>query len=144
MYAYGWPLRVRNSFTRSVAAECVDPISTVSPSPARISSTRRRMNARMRISLNSASVWINPSICSRVSSMTVPDFRARARKSARRPEIMLTSPVNCPGAWMVTRVSPDRDGRTISTSPAVTTKNGTTASPLSTRISPSRMARTRP
>ncbi len=41
---------------RSVPGECCDPISTTSPMPLRISSTRRRMKARIRISLSSASV----------------------------------------------------------------------------------------
>ena len=41
---------------RSVPAQCVEPMRTASPIPRLISSTRRRMNVRMRISPSSASV----------------------------------------------------------------------------------------
>ena len=66
--------------------------------------------------------------------------RPAPRNSARRPEIMLTSPVNWPGRVDDDRGSRrDRDGRTISTSPAVTTKNGTTCVAALDSISPARM-----
>ena len=42
-------------------------MSTTSPSPCAISSTRRRMKARMRISLSSLSVCTSASRCSRSS-----------------------------------------------------------------------------
>ena len=84
------------------------------------------MKARIRISLSSASVCTSAIRRSRSSSITSPASRALARNNARRPEIMFVSPVNSPGLWTAMSVSTEPDGRTISTSPEVTTKNGTT------------------
>ena len=85
MYVYGWLLRVRNSLTRSVLAECVDPMSTTSPIPVLMISMRRRMKARIRMSLSSASVWTSAESCARSSFNTSPDSRTQDRKNARRP-----------------------------------------------------------
>ena len=59
----------------------------------------------MRISLSSLSVCTSASSCSRSSSITSPGSSARIRTSARRPESMLTSPVNSPGPCSATSVS---------------------------------------
>ena len=57
---------------------------------------------------------------------------------------MLTSPVNWPGRWTATSVSVAPEVRTISSRPAVTTKNGTGCAPASTSTSPPRTGRTDP
>ena len=71
-----------------------------------MSSLRRRMNARIRISLSSASVCTRLSTCSRLSSMTSPSRLTRSRASARRPVIMLPSPVKWPGPCATITSSP--------------------------------------
>ncbi|HZD35875.1 MAG TPA: hypothetical protein VE130_11785 [Nitrososphaeraceae archaeon] len=111
---------------RSVSAECVDPIRTTSPTPAATNSTRRRMNARIRIWPSSASSCTNASICWRSSSITLPGLETRKRKRVRRPKRVPTSPVNCPESKTATRVSTAAvpNGRTISSSPERTTKKG--------------------
>ena len=80
----------------------------------------------------------------RSTSITSPDSAACMRISDRRPEIMLTSPVNWAGPWVTTSTSPSGSGRQISSRPEVTTKNGTSDVPWSTRTSPARIARTDP
>ncbi len=63
-------------------------------------------------------------------------FRQRARPlllmfvNARRSESVLTSPVNCSARNIVISVSRPDPGRTASSSPARTTKNGMALSPL--------------
>jgi hypothetical protein len=108
---------------------CVDPISTTSPTPAATNSTRRRMNARMRIWPSSASLCTNASMCCRSSSITLSGVETRKRKRVRRP---VNSPVNCPDSNTTTRVSTAAvpNGRTISSSPERITKNGTALSQL--------------
>ena len=137
-------MRIRNSLIRSVPAEWVEPTSTTSPRPTATNSTLRRMKARITISPSSASVCTKASRCCRSSSITSPAMAARNRKSARRPDSVLTSPVNCPGAWTVTRVSSAPEGRKTSSSPETTTKKGTALSPCSTSTSPGRKTRMRP
>ena len=129
---------------RSVPAVWLEPTSTTSPMPCAINSTLRRMKARIRISLSSLSACTSASICSRLSSISSPGWLARMRTSDRRPDIMLTSPVNWPGPCLVTRISVRPEGCTISSSPAFTTKNGTPESPCSTSTSAGRICRTRP
>ena len=106
-------------------------MSTTSPTPAATNSTLRRMKARIRISPSSASLCTKASMCCRSSSITLPGFVARTRKRVRRPESVPTSPVNWPDPCTVTRVSTAPQGRTISSSPETTTKNGTALSPCS-------------
>src|SRR5215468_6576572 len=102
------------------------------------------MYARITISPISASFCTRPSNCSRVSWMSSPGSLTRARVSERRPRSRLISPVSLPGPCMTTSVSPRLDGRMISISPLFTTKNGTTESPASMRISPRETARLTP
>jgi hypothetical protein len=59
-------------------------------------------------------------------------------------ERLAGSPGNCPGPWTVTRVSAAPEGRTTSSSPETTTKNGTALSPCSTSTSPGFTSRMRP
>src|SRR5262245_56073434 len=56
------------------------------------------MNARMTISLSSASDCTSDSSSGRSISMTSPSSRAVKRARERRPESALTSPVNWPGS----------------------------------------------
>ena len=98
----------------------------------------------MKISLSSVSVCTSDSMLSRSSSMTSPGSATRARTSERRPESMLTSPVNWPGPWTVTSVSVAPEGWSISIRPVRTTKNGTTGSPASKSTSPALTGRTAP
>ena len=88
----------------------------VAESRARSARPGGRMKARMRISPSSASVCTSASRCARVSSIASPARDAIDRVSERRPESMLTSPVNCPGPTIAIRplAAP---GRTISISP---------------------------
>src|SRR5438105_3433273 len=102
------------------------------------------MKALITISLISASVCTRPSSCSRVNRITSPGSVTRARINERRARIMLASPVNWPGPWTATSVSPRLDGRMISISPALTTKNGTIGSPASMSTSPRAIGRTTP
>ena len=70
---------------RSVPGECVEPISTTSPRPLAISSTRRRMNARIRISLSSASVCTSASMLLAIQLddlARLADARAEQRAAA--------------------------------------------------------------
>jgi hypothetical protein len=121
---------------RSVSDEWSEPTTTTSPMPCATSSTRRRMKARMRISPSSASVCTSACTLSRFISITSAGSPARIRNSERRPDSMLTSPLNWPGPCTATRDSPASVRRTISRYPFVTTKKGTTLAPSSTRISP--------
>ena len=79
---------------RNVPEQWFEPTTTTSPRPWAMSSTRRRMKARMMISPSSLSVCTSVSRFSRESSMTSPGSMTRMRTSARRPESMVTSPVN--------------------------------------------------
>ena len=54
-YTKGWPLRVRKALSFRVAAEWRDPSRISSAFPWAMSPTRRRMKARIRISLSSES-----------------------------------------------------------------------------------------
>ena len=83
---------------RSVAVECVEPIEhdvaeavrdeLDPPEDEGAASGSRRARRRSAPATSS---------CSRISSMTRARVLARARTSERRPESMLTSPVNSPG-----------------------------------------------
>src|SRR6266852_3486608 len=84
-YVCGCPLRVRNSRTRSVEAECLDPTSTMSPCPVAISSARRRMNARIKMSLNSASTWTIRRSASSVISSSSPASATRMLTTCELP-----------------------------------------------------------
>ena len=81
------------------------------PQSRAISSTRRRMNARIRISLNSASVCTRASICSRLSSIASPGSLTRTRKIELRPVTTAHSPENWLRACVAISVSPG-SGRT--------------------------------
>ena len=112
-----------------------------------ISSTRRRMKARIRISLSSASVCTSASSCSRSSSIDLAVLAgARRANSARRPESMLISPVNCPGPCDGDqRLRAVGDRRTTSTAPRDDDEERhAPASPASTSTSPARIGRRRP
>ena len=63
------------------------------------------MKARIRISLNSASVCTNASSCARLSSITSPGSLTRSLAIDGRPEIKLASPVKLPGPWLTMSVS---------------------------------------
>src|SRR6058998_323042 len=79
---WGCPFLVRNARMRSVPWQCADPRTTTSLIPRAINSTRRRMKARMRISLSSPSLWISASSSSRPTSMTSPAALALIRAGA--------------------------------------------------------------
>ncbi len=102
------------------------------------------MNARIRISLSSASVWMSASSWSRSRWITSPGSLTRRRPIARRPLIMVASPENCPAWWLTISVSAVPVGRSACTSPLRTTKNGTGLSPTSTSTSPREVDRRRP
>lgn len=118
---YGCPLRDRNSRMRRVPGECVDPMSTTSPNPRAMSFARRRMKARMKISLSSTSVCTSARSASRATSSTTPVSSARTVKYERRPESMSASPVNCPGQCTTITVSPSSVWQTISPRPSTIT-----------------------
>ena len=109
---------------------------TTSPNTAVTNSTLRRMKARIKISPISTSLCTKAIMCCRSSSITLPGLVTRARKRARRPESILTSPVNSPEPCTVISVSTAPHGRTISISPESTTKDGQLLSPCSTSTSP--------
>ena len=67
--------------TRSVPDECIDPISTASPMPLAISSTRRRMKARIRISLSSASFCTS---ADQLLAIQLDDLAGFARAEAKQ------------------------------------------------------------
>ena len=69
-----------------------------------------------------------------------PARPARRRTKPRRPESMLSSPVNWPGRRTATTVSTPSPCWTISTRPAITTKNGALCTPASTSTSPAARA----
>src|SRR5882672_3310065 len=139
MLTYGKALRVRNCCRRSVPAEWLEPIRMTSPPWVAISPTRRRMNARMKISLNSASLWTRWRRCSLSMASTSPSSRTRARTTLAAPRSVLISPENWPGACTTINSSPERPGRTISTLPERTTSIVRWRSPGSARISPLRV-----
>ena len=149
MLAYGKPLRPRNCRRRSVAAEWLEPISTTSPCWAAISPMRRRMNARMKSSLSSASFWTTRRSPSFSIAMTSPSSRTRARTVAPEPRSALISPAKLPAVWIVTGVSPAIPGSTTSMAPDSTTRMrpcrspgsvehfpGTDAAPFPVRLEP--------
>src|SRR5579863_3158131 len=94
------------------------------------------MNARMRMSLSSLSVCTSVSSSSRPISITSDASTARKVTKPRRPESMLTSPLNCPAPSTATSSSPAANRRTTSMRPAVTTKNCAILSPASRSTSP--------
>src|SRR5438552_12978043 len=140
---YGCPFFVRNSRMRSVPWQCVDPRTTTSLTPRLISSTRRRMNARMKMSLSSASVWMSASRSSRSTSMTSLSAPARIWASPGRPESIVTSPVNIPGPNDTTTSSTGL-WRSTSMRPATTTKIRAACSPGCASTSPCSTWRRRP
>src|SRR5213083_124806 len=140
---WGCPLRVRNSRMRSVPWQCCDPRTTTSLTPRAISSTRRRMKARMKIALSSPSVWMRASSSSRPTSMTSLSAPARIWASPRRPDSMVASPVNIPGLNETT-ISSVAVGRTTSIRPVTMTKNRAVCSPACTSTSPCSTWRRRP
>src|SRR5581483_1617527 len=110
-----------------------------------MSATRRRMKARIRISLNSASRPTNPRRSSPAISRNSPALVTRPRTRHCWPEIMVISPVNSAGSCFTMRRSlPSTSGCTISIAPESRTKNGTLVSPGSNRISPGSTLRTCP
>ena len=131
---------------RSVPAQWFEPSITTSPNPCAIRSTRRRMKAFSTISPSSASVWMSVRSRSCATSTTSTGALAPIRTITRRPDSMLTSPVNIPGSTAAMKISPSFgfEGRTISSFPRVTTKKGTSWSPGLTRTSPASTARARP
>src|SRR5437588_10732996 len=110
-----------------------------------MSATRRRMNARMMISLSSESVCTNARSCSRSTSMASVASTARPRASDGRPDSMFTSPVNAPGpCTTIGRSPPAAVGCTASMCPVVITRKCATGLPASYTMSPAGIRRTRP
>ncbi len=109
-----------------------------------MSSIRRRMKARIKISLISASLATSDRSVSAPSSRNSPGSVTRPRTNERCPEIIVISPVNSPGPWLTMGRSPSRLGCTISMLPDSTTKNRMPVSLGSKRISPCCTFRTRP
>src|SRR5271165_1817113 len=106
------------------------------PMPPRMSSRRRRMNARIRISLSSGSRATMERSSSPVNSRNSPGSVTRPRTRQSCPEIMVISPVNSPGTCAAIVRSPSMAGCTISMAPESRTKKGTSLSLGSKRISP--------
>ena len=104
-----------------MSAEWLEPINTTPPSLFAMRCARRRAKARRKISLSSASVWTMCRSCAKSISSTSVASRARAPTRLWRPDIMSTSPVNSPAAWIVMRSSPSRAGLAISTRPSSST-----------------------
>src|SRR5262245_56832421 len=119
-------------------------MSTMARVLCAMSATRRRMNARMRISLSSASRCTSARRCPRSTVTTEPSTVTRARTSPRRCDNMLISPVNSPGPSTVMGSSRPSTGRTASTAPSVTTKKRMFCSPKSNSTSPARTLRRTP
>ncbi len=112
------------------------------PKPWLMSARRRRMKARMKISPSSASLATSVRKPSPLSSRNSPGSVTRPRTRQRRPEIIVSSPVNPPALCVAMARSPCRSGCTISIAPDSNTKNGTLVSPGSNRTSPFSTLRT--
>ena len=103
------------------------------------------MNARIRISLSSASVWISASNCSRSSWITSPGSVTRSRASAeRRPLIMLPRRriARCDGSRSASRRFARSDRLDFAADDRQRT--GHALSPTSTSTSPRVVDRRRP
>src|SRR6185437_7438196 len=100
-----------------------------------MSDIRRKMKARMNISLNSASFATTDRKPSGLISRNSPGSVTRPRTRLRVPEIILISPVNSPGPCVMISRSPVNVGCTISRRPERSTKKGTPVSSGSNKIS---------
>jgi hypothetical protein len=122
-----------------VSAEWLEPIRITSLCWAPISAMRRRMKARIKSSLSSASFCTTRSRPSCSIAITSPSSRTRARTDAPDPRRVLISPPKLPAVWTVTGVSPAMPGSTTSIDPESTTRILPCRSPGSVSTSPAWM-----
>ena len=113
MDAYGWPLRVRNSLDAERAGGMARPDEHDVSDPVR-DQLHPAQDEGPHEDLAELAVGLHER--QQVVAIQLDHFarpRPRDRTSLRRPESMVTSPVNCPGRWTATSVSVAPDGRTM-------------------------------